>query len=72
MPLVVITRGRPEEQGADGHELEDARQKEHVALALLSNKGKHVIATRSGHHVQIEEPELVVTTIREVIASTRR
>jgi hypothetical protein len=30
-----------------------------------------VIAAHSGHHVQLEEPELVVTTIQEVVGASR-
>jgi mannose-6-phosphate isomerase-like protein (cupin superfamily) len=31
-----------------------------------------VIATQSGHHVQLDEPQLVVTTIQHVVALTRK
>jgi hypothetical protein len=40
-------------------------------LATMSRNGKHVIAARSGHHIQINEPELVTTTIREVLRAAR-
>src|SRR5205814_6891481 len=29
--------------------------------------GKPVVATRSGHHIQLDEPELVIQSIREVV-----
>jgi pimeloyl-ACP methyl ester carboxylesterase len=67
MPLVVISRGRPEEDVPIGHALEEERTKEYAALASLSRKGQHTIAPLSGHHVQIEEPDLVVTAIRHVL-----
>ena len=34
--------------------------------------GKLVIATQSGHHVQIEEPELVIKAISDVLATLRK
>jgi hypothetical protein len=45
---------------------------EHAALAALSRRGKHVIAERSGHHVQIEQPELVASLIQDVVETTRK
>jgi len=68
LPLAVITRGRTEDAGDD---LEGLRRKEYVALAALSRHGAHVVAARSGHHVQIEEPELVATTIRQIVGAAR-
>jgi pimeloyl-ACP methyl ester carboxylesterase len=40
--------------------------KERNALAHRSPHGKHVIATKSGHWIQLDEPELVVEAIREM------
>ena len=31
-----------------------------------------LIATRSGHHIQLDEPELVIKSIREVLAAVRK
>ena len=41
---------------------------EHRELARLSPEGRHVVATRSDHWVQFDEPELVVDANRDVIA----
>ncbi|HEX8352327.1 MAG TPA: alpha/beta hydrolase [Pyrinomonadaceae bacterium] len=49
---------------------EKRRQKE--ALAGLSSRGRVVVAARSGHHVQLEEPSLVVGAMRQVVAAARR
>ena len=72
-PLVVITRGIADEDGPGGNVVElERRKKEHAELAKsLSRNGKQVIAERSGHHVQLEEPEVVVKSVREVIAAVR-
>ena len=36
-------------------------------LAQLSTRGKHIIAEHSGHFIQLDEPELVVTAIQQVV-----
>jgi pimeloyl-ACP methyl ester carboxylesterase len=59
IPVVVISGGnQPAEQLA-----------EHRALTLSSRSGRHIVAARSGHWIQFDEPELIVGVIREL---TRR
>jgi pimeloyl-ACP methyl ester carboxylesterase len=41
--------------------------KEREALARRSPRGRHTIARKSGHWIQLDEPELVVQAIREMI-----
>jgi pimeloyl-ACP methyl ester carboxylesterase len=65
-PLIVLTRGIPDE---DSKELEEEHRRDHAAISTISRKGKLVIASRSGHHVQLDEPELVVNAIREVLTT---
>jgi pimeloyl-ACP methyl ester carboxylesterase len=65
-PLIVLTRGIPDE---DTKELEEEHRRDHAAIATMSRNGKLVIAARSGHHVQLDEPELVINAIREVLAT---
>jgi pimeloyl-ACP methyl ester carboxylesterase len=65
-PLIVLTRGIPDE---DSKELEEEHRRDHTAIATMSHNGKLVIASRSGHHVQLDEPELVVNAIREVLGT---
>jgi pimeloyl-ACP methyl ester carboxylesterase len=58
IPTIVISSGnQPPEQ------LELHRQ-----LANASHAGRHVIAARSAHWVQFDEPELVTAAIRELVA----
>jgi pimeloyl-ACP methyl ester carboxylesterase len=64
MPLVVLSRGVPEDKPA----AEEEHAAEQVALVTLSRAGRQVIAQRSGHHIPIDEPELVATAIRDVMA----
>jgi hypothetical protein len=72
LPLIVITRGKPEEQGTEGRAIEEEHRKDHAAIAALSRRGKQIIATRSGHHVQLDEPQLVVAAIKETVAAARK
>jgi pimeloyl-ACP methyl ester carboxylesterase len=71
LPLVVITRGVPDETGPNAAAMEEEHRKDHAMIAALSRRGKLVVAERSGHHVQLEEPELVVSAIREMVAARR-
>jgi pimeloyl-ACP methyl ester carboxylesterase len=44
----------------------------HRQLAGLSSQGRHLVATKSGHWVQFDEPELVVAAIRELVERARQ
>jgi len=70
-PLIVITRGRPDETGPEANVLEAAHRRDHTTLATLSSKGKLVVAEKSGHHVQLEQPYLVVEAIAELLNASR-
>jgi pimeloyl-ACP methyl ester carboxylesterase len=72
LPLVVITRGLPDESGPNATAMEAEHRKDHAAVAALSRRGRLVVAERSGHHVQLDEPELVVSVIREVVVLSRK
>jgi hypothetical protein len=72
LPLVILTRGIAEENGPDAGALEEEHRKDHAVLAALSRKGEQVIAKNSGHHIQLDEPELVIATIRRVVAAARK
>jgi hypothetical protein len=72
IPVIVITRGRPEAEGPAAIASEEAHRGDHAALAALSRRGRHVIAERSGHHVQLEDPALVARLIEEIIIATKR
>lgn len=72
LPLVILTRGIAEESGPDAAALEQEHRKDHAVLAALSRKGEQVIAKNSGHHIQLDEPELVIATIRRVVAAARK
>jgi pimeloyl-ACP methyl ester carboxylesterase len=58
--IVISSGGRP---------LEDIAT--HRALAASSEHGRHIVASRSAHWVQFDEPELVISAIRELVESRR-
>jgi pimeloyl-ACP methyl ester carboxylesterase len=68
LPLIVITRGKSEQEGPDSRATEAEHRKDHAMIAGLSRRGRLIVAERSGHHVQLDEPALVVQSIREVLA----
>lgn len=62
LPLVVLSSGdQPPDVVA-----------EHRALARLSSRGRHRIAAKSGHWILFDEPELIVSEIREVVDEVHR
>lgn len=62
VPLVVISSG---DQPAGVMAL-------HQTLVRGSAYGRHVVASKSGHWVPFDEPELIVEAIREVVETSRR
>jgi pimeloyl-ACP methyl ester carboxylesterase len=67
MPLIVLTRGL-----SDARKPEEEHGKKQASLTSLSTSGKQVIAARSGHHIPLDEPDVVVAAIREVLTATAR
>jgi pimeloyl-ACP methyl ester carboxylesterase len=60
MPLIVMTQGKPYNQ---------ERINAHKKLVALSHNSKQIIAEKSGHHIQLEDPDLVVEAIRQVLVA---
>lgn len=61
-PVVVLSSGRrdPRWLAAD------------AALARTSSNGTHSVSSRSGHWVHLDDPELVVGSVRDVVGMVRR
>jgi pimeloyl-ACP methyl ester carboxylesterase len=72
MPLIVLTRGMADEKGTDASRREAEHRNDHAALAALSTRGKLVIAERSGHHVQLDQPELVAQAVTDALTALTR
>lgn len=75
VPVVVVTAARPSEKKDLSKdfkvEMLAVWKAEHEALANSLVQGRHVITEKSGHGIQVEQPELVVDLIREVVEQTR-
>jgi pimeloyl-ACP methyl ester carboxylesterase len=81
MPLVVLTRGVPLSAeippgtfppGFPLATIDSAWRASHEYLATLVPDGRLVIATRSGHNIHLDQPELVTKAIRHVVKQVRR
>lgn len=76
IPLVVLTQGRPYGPDAvavpsiapQAYQLHLELQKD---LVRRSTKGKQVIAEKSGHLIQQDQPELVIGAIQQVIKEAK-
>ncbi|MGH9382858.1 MAG: alpha/beta fold hydrolase [Vicinamibacterales bacterium] len=62
VPTVVISSGDQTQEQIAAHRM----------LAEGSLGGRHIIARRSRHWVQLDEPDLVIGTIRELVEAARR
>jgi len=61
LPLVVLSGGHHAAPYSDWQR----------DLAQLSSRGRHVVASDSGHWIHLDNPELVTGAIREVVAAAR-
>jgi pimeloyl-ACP methyl ester carboxylesterase len=77
MPLVVLSHSRtlpnpfgfPPDWPAEA--LEQAFQDSQDTLATLVPGARHVIASTSGHYIQLDQPTLVTRAIRRVVRAAR-
>jgi pimeloyl-ACP methyl ester carboxylesterase len=78
LPLVVLSRGHADPGMFDASVTpEVVAQAERVwtqmqlELTALSSRGRRIVALKSGHSIQLDQPELVIGAIREVRAAQR-
>jgi pimeloyl-ACP methyl ester carboxylesterase len=72
IPLAVITRGGEHfPPGSEADAQERLWRQLQNELAAMQPGSTHVIATRSGHDIQHEQPELVLAQVRRVVAAAR-
>lgn len=72
LPLVVIERGITGDLGPDDNSARNEdRRRDYAALAAMSRSGKVIVADKSGHHVHLDEPDLVIAAIRSVVGAAR-
>lgn len=68
VPVVVLTSSPPRSTTEGSVSLENWQTLRdlHQALADEVSDGTHIIATRAGHNIQIDEPDLVINAIQGV------
>jgi pimeloyl-ACP methyl ester carboxylesterase len=68
-PLIVLTAGK-------GQEVAPPKPNKWMGfqadLASRSTNSKHIIAEKSGHLIQVDQPELVIDAIRQVVDAVRQ
>jgi pimeloyl-ACP methyl ester carboxylesterase len=75
MPVVVLTAGQaglPNDPDVSIEQMARARHEMQADLARRVPGGEQIIAERSGHFIQDDEPGLVVEAIRGVVERARR
>jgi pimeloyl-ACP methyl ester carboxylesterase len=78
LPLIVLSQGNePKGDAATGQTDDQARSQRDVwnqlqlELVALSSNSERRIATRSGHIIQFEQPELVIQAINDMVEGIR-
>jgi pimeloyl-ACP methyl ester carboxylesterase len=74
MPLIVLRaykNGPPEDPSYSQEQQEWNNKKLPQELVGMSRNSKLIITEKSGHHIQLDEPELVVGAIRQVVEAAR-
>lgn len=76
VPLIVIVHGITEglPVGGDGGVIQQADQVWLAEMARLANEapqGKLIVAEKSGHNIQLEQPEVVVNAVRKLVEQVR-
>src|SRR5262245_14924563 len=74
MPLIVLTSTISQYGTADEQtrtRLSEDRKRLQVDLLTLSSNSKQIVAEKSGHHIQLDEPGLVIDAIQQVVNASR-
>jgi len=79
MPLIVLTRTAPPADASRSGQSGPPPAESYAVwldlqreLATRSPRGEHIIALHSGHYIQNDEPQLVVDSVRRVLAAAAR
>jgi pimeloyl-ACP methyl ester carboxylesterase len=76
IPLIVLSHGKTQQlpglSAQVSREFEQVCQQMHVELTAQSSNGKRIVAEKSSHYIQLDQPELVIDAIREVVEAARR
>ena len=75
LPLIVLSRGDSNSTSllteAENQKMWEVWQEMQSKLVPLSSDGKQIIAERSGHNIQLDQPDLVINAIHEMVDALR-
>jgi len=75
LPLIVLSRGQgaplPGLVAAENEAYEQSWRILQAELAALSSNSQQWVAEQSGHELQLQQPELVITAIRQLVQSKK-
>jgi pimeloyl-ACP methyl ester carboxylesterase len=76
-PLIVLTRSPNAKPGGPlpkewNDAIEPVWAELQRELARLSTNSKHIVATKAGHNIQLEEPDLVLDSILDIVSQVRK
>ena len=76
LPLIVLSAGlketTPSLSDAENQQRLDEWQALQSELVTLSTNSKQIIAEQSGHNIQLDQPELVIESIREMLDALQK
>jgi pimeloyl-ACP methyl ester carboxylesterase len=72
VPVTVVTGGMPPPKWIMPPAALEARLAHQRELARLSGQGEHVVATKSGHFPQLNEPEVVLAALGRLVTRSRQ
>ena len=67
IPIAVITHGRKVWDSARFKNMEEIWLELQTDLSNSTSKGRLLIANGSGHHIHLEEPELILSEIKSIL-----
>ena len=73
LPLTVLSRGKREwPYGSEGDLKEKKWHSQQMEMVKLSSLGHFIVAENSGHHIHLDQPELVAGVVRDMLTEERR
>jgi hypothetical protein len=69
---IVLSRGKIEDSAEETTRIEHAWRAFQTDLASRSTSGKLIIAEKSGHCINFDEPRLVIDAIRQTVEATKQ
>lgn len=76
IPLIVLSHGLPDTSvgvvGAQQYQFEQEWAKMQAELLELSSNSKQIIAEKSQHNIQLDQPDLVIEAILDLVKENKR